>query len=110
MHCLVSSSRSARALHPIPDVSDSARSLQDYIMGAGTCGKCGSIETFTTMITFVTLVAIVLGCIVVVVIYRRALALAEFIWKLLGFQLKICFAQAQILAQIPIMLETGGCS
>ena len=72
-------------------------------MGAGTCGACGSIKTWTTMIT---LVAIVLGCIVVVVIYRTALALAEFIWKLLGFQLKICFAQAQILAQIPIMLET----
>ncbi len=73
-------------------------------MGAGTCGACGSIKTWTTMIT---LVAIVLGCIgVVVVIYRTALALAEFILKLLGFQLKICFAQAQILAQIPIMLET----
>ena len=71
-------------------------------MGSNVCEACGSLKAWGSIVTpvsvlVVMILAALLGC-------RLALALAEFVFKVLGYQIKICFAQAQILAQIPVML------
>ena len=73
-------------------------------MGAGrVCNACGSGVTWLFILgPTVALLAVIIS---IYLVYRCMLAFAEFMFKMLGYQVKIIYAQAQILSQIPIMFS-----